>query len=876
MEVLERDGVLEQLDGWLDNAAAGRGLVALLGAEAGGGKTIVVEQFRHRVDGHARVLLGACDPLSTPRPLGPLLDIAPGLGPELEELLQQAATRDRVYGALLTELRRPEPTIVVLEDMHWADEASLDLLRYLGRRIATTSALLLATYRDDEVGPSHPLRMVLGDLATSPNVRRLNLAPLSQAAIRLLANGSGVDPVALFRRTAGNPFFVTETLAAGPESQASLPPSVRDVVQGRAARLSAPARALLEVGAIIGPRIDMSLLTELTGPEVASVHECLARGLLQADGTHVSFRNELAREAVLDGMSPLRRLQIHRDVLKSLRSRPTGPDDLAQLAHHAEAANDPDAVLEYAPGAGRRAARLSAHREAMAQFQRALRYADRLEPDQRALQLEELAEEYGLVDQVPDAIEVRLRALEIWRASGNRLREGDSLRVLSRLYWAAARSAEAAQAMKQALEILEALPAGPELAWAYSLRAGSHMLSNESTEAIMLAQRAIALAEQFGPLGAQLHARNTLGVSLVQLGETERGLMELHASLQGARDADLEEHVVRGYSNYSECIMETPALNLAPATQLFNEGIQYADERDLNTTGACLRGGLSRLELLSGRWDSAAELAGGVVLNSADIHRIGPLSTLGRLRARRGDPEVSTVLDTGMELARRTGEPQWITLVTAARAEAAWLAGDQSTTRAEADAGLEICPRIGQFWTLSELVYWQWKSGGDSAPLIDHIAEPYALQIRGTPLEAAARWHALGCPYESARALAESEDAAALRRALDIFEGLGARVPAAQAENRLSELGIGGGGRSQRRSTRANPAGLTDREMDVLRLLAEDLRNAEIAEQLVLSARTVDHHVSSILSKLGARSRGEAKSEALRLGILASSSQTLS
>ncbi|HEV2148023.1 MAG TPA: AAA family ATPase, partial [Longimicrobiaceae bacterium] len=332
MELLERGPLLLELSRLLGEASEGRGRLAFVGGEAGIGKTALVRRFGDMVRGQAPVLLGGCDPLSTPQPLGPLLDIAdrlPGAS------IRLADGKDQLFRDVLASLSgTPRPLVVVFEDAHWADEATLDLLRFLGRRIDGCRALLIATYRDDEVGDRHPLRTVLGDVATAPGVRRLTLAPLSPEGVRALAAGSALDADELFRRTGGNPFFVTEILAAGGES---IPLTVRDAVLSRAARLPPEARSVLDAAAVIGSRSEPWLLLEVTGSDPAALEACLAAGALCLQDEVLAFRHELAREAVLDVLSPARGLALHRAVLDALRAARPGPAELARLAHHAEA-----------------------------------------------------------------------------------------------------------------------------------------------------------------------------------------------------------------------------------------------------------------------------------------------------------------------------------------------------------------------------------------------------------------------------------------------------------------------------------------------------------------------------------------------------------
>ena len=348
MDLLERGTQLDELESLLERAASDEGHLVLLGGEAGVGKTALVQHICKRARGRARVLLGACDALSTPRPLGPLLDVAAEVGGDLARFLAEDVPRHTLFRAALDALTADRTTLFVIEDAHWADEVTLDLMRFLGRRIGGTLSLVLITYRDDEVGPAHPLRIVIGDLATAPRVHRIGLAPLSSAAVGTLAAGSGMDPVALHRRTGGNPFFVTEVLAGG---EHGIPATVQDAVLARVARRSLAARSVLDAAAVVGARVEPWLLDEVVGADADAVDECLAAGVLRPERGLLAFRHELARDAVLTAIPQRRRRRLHAAVLAALQADPVGDDDLARLAHHAEAAGDRDAVLHYAPAA---------------------------------------------------------------------------------------------------------------------------------------------------------------------------------------------------------------------------------------------------------------------------------------------------------------------------------------------------------------------------------------------------------------------------------------------------------------------------------------------------------------------------------------------
>ncbi|CAA9580742.1 MAG: transcriptional regulatory [uncultured Thermomicrobiales bacterium] len=560
MELLERDSFLTELGRLLRDATNGNGRLLFLGGEAGIGKTTLVAQFGGTARRTARVLVGACDPLSTPRPLGPLADIVGVLRGEVERLLLASAPRDQVFRAFLAVLADGSgPTLVVFEDVHWADEATLDLLRFLGRRIGSTRGFLLATYRDDEVGPTHPLRIALGDLATTASVRRLTLPPLSERAVGALAEGSDVDPAELYRLTAGNPFFVTEVLAGGAHG---IPPTVRDAVLARVARLSAAGRAALDAAAVIGARVEPWLLAEVAGPEAAAATNYVESGLLRAEGRVLAFRHELAREAVRGAIPPPRLLALHRAVLAALLREHGGAVAPARLAHHAEAAHDGPATLRHAEAAAQEAIHLSAHREAAAQYARALRAGGVLEPMRRAALLGAYSHECHNTDDLAEAVRACREAIAIWRELGDRLNEGEQLGRLATLLVVSGRNAEAEEAIDAALTLLEALPASPQLALAYRARAHLRMLDRDSASAIAWGGKALALAERLGARGTTIAALNTIGSAMLVAGDLAgRDPLERSAAL--ARAADLDDQVALAFVNLGSALGEQYHFELA-------------------------------------------------------------------------------------------------------------------------------------------------------------------------------------------------------------------------------------------------------------------------------------------------------------------------
>ena len=508
VELLERSAFSAALADCLVSVSLGQGRLVLVSGEAGIGKSVLVRRFCDARDGQVRVFWGACDALETPRPLSPLIDIAAAAGGSLLASVREGAKPHAVFVALMEELCAVRPTIAVLEDVHWADEATLDIVRLLARRAETLAALVIVTYREDELDATHPLRLAVGELGTAPGVVHLRLPALSRGAVGQLASSHGVDAEELYERTAGNPFFVTEVLAGG---GTDVPPTVRDAVLGRMSRLGAGAQGVLEAVAVVPPRIEMWLLDEVVPGEVVYVDACLAAGMLRSEGGTVSFRHELARLAVEQSIGPHRRVMLNRRVLEALGHAPEGAPDPARLAHHADAAGDADAAQRHATAAGARAASQGAHREAAAQYARALRYAGSLPPVELTGLLERRAEECYLTDQIEEAVAAQERALEFHRESGDRLSEAAALCQLSSILWCPGRIAESERAARAAIDALEGREPGRELALAYANLAFL-VLWEDAEAAIVWATRASALAERLGETEILLDARCSIDV----------------------------------------------------------------------------------------------------------------------------------------------------------------------------------------------------------------------------------------------------------------------------------------------------------------------------------------------------------------------------
>src|SRR5437763_11573229 len=366
--LIERAGFLASLEGLLREALDGSGRLVFLGGEAGVGKTTLATALAGaaaRADDTAgagdtagatgpAVRRGSCDNVTTAEALGPILDAFPELIAAVDD--EAGVSRLRLFRKVRDALSG-SPMLLLLEDVHWADEATLDILRYLGRRLAGVRLMSLATFRSEEVGRDHPLTVVMGDLAGLPGVVRMQLPPLTATGVRqfLDAAGSALDADAIFQRTGGNPFYLTEVLATGAEQ---VPATVRDAVLARMARLSQAGRDVAAAASVLGRRAEVGFLAAVSGQPLTAIDECLDRGVLVSDGDAVGFRHDLARLAVEGSLSAAQRASTHARALAHLTAR--GSHDHRWLAHHAAGCGDSAAVLRHAPLAAARAARLGA------------------------------------------------------------------------------------------------------------------------------------------------------------------------------------------------------------------------------------------------------------------------------------------------------------------------------------------------------------------------------------------------------------------------------------------------------------------------------------------------------------------------------------
>jgi DNA-binding CsgD family transcriptional regulator/tetratricopeptide (TPR) repeat protein len=851
----EQDVLCAAVDALLET---GNGSVVLVTGEAGIGKTSVVDRLLDDIAGKVRILQGACDDLVAGNPLGPLREAARETGGRLEAALVSGRVNE-VLDAAVHELSGRSPVALVIEDVHWADDATIDVLTYVARRIESLNVLLVVTYRDDAVDQRHPLQRLLGILAGHRAIR-LRLQPLSEAAVRDLAVGSHWDPAQLHELTGGNPFYLTETLAS--PSDAAVPNTVFAAVMARFRQLSTRCRTALERICVVPGIVDFPLAEDLLGDDLDALAEAERNGIVEMRRDGLAFRHELVRRAIEGAVPGLRRRQLQRDVTAVLRTR--GESELSRVVHHALQAGDVEVVAEFAPRAARRSAASGSHREALTHYRAALGHEELLEPHQLGEVLDEFAWELYNAHRFDEAVHNATRAADLFARIGDSVAQGRALMRLSRHLYMAGETDAARAAAEQSVEQLDGNDSLEATAYAVAGYGALLALDDEATRAVQTLARAETLADEAGRPELRSLCLNYQSLARADLDGAGR-IALLRLSLQTAIGLGEHEYVARGYTNLCEMLYRYGCYD--ELADVVAQGLTFTRERGFWSHTFNLEVHQALLEIRRGDWAHARADLERTVSRYADPGMLAVYSVppYARLTARMDGDRSGHLQREAWERAQRQRSLLGLGFAGIALVEWAWL-NDRADV-AEQVRGVwrhhADRPSAGPLW--AELQRYCVRAGltAEHREGPEHTGhEPWDSGLRGDWREAARRWQAIGDPFEQALELADSGEIEPTLEALRLLDGLGAAPAASKVRGVLRSLGMRSVPRGPTRHTRVNPAGLTDRQLDVLGLLSEGLTNSEIADRLVVSVRTVDHHVSSILAKLAVSSRRAAISVA--------------
>jgi len=863
MELIEREELLAVLNTAFKKVAGGEGHCLFISGEAGIGKTALVKAFC-RQQGNSNIYMGACDALFTPRPLAPLFDILWqvnkdrwAVGPVLEE-------RSALFANFFQELSlKKEKILIVFEDIHWADEGTLDFIKFFAKRIYQLPCLFILTYRDDEIHSRHPLRNVIGQLPLD-SFTKIPVSSLSKAAVAKLATEKGYSGEDVYAISGGNPFYVNEILAS---YSPGVPENIKDSILSVYERQEEGTKHAWQLCSVVPEGLEIERFAKIKSTWNEAMDHCFAMNVIIVQNDKVVFKHELYRRTIEESLSPYKRITLNKMILELFLESFEKKGEIERIVHYAKNANENEVVFKYAPVAARKAACTGAHIEASKLFLTAIEYSSGRSMDELVTYYEEYAYECYLTNQIKEAIIYQGKALNTWKKNKNTERISYSLRFLSRMWWLDSNIKQAESFAAEAIEVLDNQPSSAVKAMAFSNMSQLKMLCDQNMESLAWGEKAIAVAKEVDDKETLSHALNNVGsVKMLMATSRERGIELLQQSLEIALKNSFHEHAARAYSNLGSIAFKLKDYDLAK--KILDEGIRYCEDRDLYSWILNMLSLKACVKLETGDWNEAYTIADNLIKNEDKprAFKISALLVVAKINFRTAKGDAITLLQRAKTEAFKTMELQRIIPTLIALLEYEWLTGKPQMETEDLDGVISRIDQSVYAAENSELAFWLYKARKQRLTLKE-IHKGYDLNGLANIRKAAAIWRAAGCAYTEALVLFEGSEEDK-KNALLIFQRLGASAIAEKIKMEMRSGGIKKIPRGIRESTKANPAQLTNRELDILQLLQHAVQNKEIAGTLFISPKTVDHHISNILFKLDVNSRAKAVAEAVRLGIL--------
>jgi DNA-binding CsgD family transcriptional regulator/tetratricopeptide (TPR) repeat protein len=771
--------------------------------------------------------------------------------------------RSELFTSFLRELENQEkPSLIVFEDIHWADEATVDFIKFFARRITRFHCLFVLTYRDTEIHSQHPLRSVLGQLPPDSFVR-LQLTPFSRQAVEKMAMQKGFKGDDVYSISGGNPFYVTEILAS---YNVYIPDNIKDSILSSYSRLDENTMPVWQILSCLPTGLETKYLEQLESSYATTIHSGVDLGILVLKENSIFFKHELYRRTIEASLSPIVRIRLNKKILELFRESFEQNGETERIIHHAKNANDYELVVHYAPLAAKQAAIIGAHTEAAKLYLSAIEYYQGDDPDILIRFYEPYAYECYLTSQVNEAIIYAGKSLSLLGQKNDIGRIGNCLRFLSLLYLFDGNRAKSESYAIQSIDVYAHQPPSKAKAMAYANMGRLKAMLDDKDECILWSEKAITMAEDLGDEETLCYAWNSLGTVLSKIHSSRNnGLEFLRKSMNLALKNNYEEYIGHAYANFVAVAVVTRDYLLAK--KMLEEGIQFCEDRDLDLGTKYLSIYKARIYLETGYWNEAYNIANNFLTNEEQFSliKIGPRIIAATIKMRRGDVDVLPQLLEAKKKAFETGQLNRILPSITALLEYEWIMDRRFADQADLDYVINAMGLHGNIYENSAFAYWLLKARKQTLQL-DDLYEGFRINDRTTAIEAASLWKRLGCPYEQALALFEGDDNDK-KEAISIIQKLGGDAVYNKLKFDMRASGIKSIPRGIRKNTRSNPAHLTERELDILQLLKEGARNKEIGSRLFISSKTVDNHISSIFFKLNVHSRAKAVEQAARLAV---------